>query len=163
MGVTIYACKVKKRVGELCNGKEWDNLLDEYSENGKYDLLEIKDEKLSEPFGVGVFTYESCGKSISMSYGTNWDFREYLEWLEEENENYNCFYNTLNAHSIDNSIPYPIAEEMLKEFEGNKELFEKHANERFGEDFGEFMVNIYNGYIKILRECIEVKGVVRYH
>ena len=162
MGVIIYSCKIKERVGDLCEGEERDELLEKYANKGE-DVLYMLHSDLSEPFGTGFYTYESGNACVSMSYSTNWDFRCCLEDIDDEIEESGCFATFLDAHDIDNSISYIIAEKILNEFETHKEAVNRYIHKRMGDEYGDFLWHNYLLYIAVLKECVEIKGVVRYH
>lgn len=162
MGVIIYPCKIKERIGGLREGKEREELLEKYTSKGK-DILYMLHSDLSEPFGTGFYTYDGVDTHVSMSYSTNWDFYCCLEDIDSEIEENGCFATFLDAHDIDNSISYTIAEKILDEFEIHKGEVNKYMHKRFGDEYGDLLWYNYLRYVEVLKECVEIKGVVRYH
>ena len=162
MGVIIYPCKIKERVGDLREGNEREDLFEEYTNNGE-DVLYMLHSDLSEPFGTGFYTYDCGNTHLSMSYGTNWDLFCCLEDIDDELEQSGCFTTFLNAHDIDNSISYTIADKMLNEFETHKEAVNRYIHKRMSDEYGDFLWHNYLLYIAVLKECVEIKGAVRYH
>lgn len=167
MGVFIYPCKIKEKISDIVYGEDYNKLLEKYEEMGEEILpLEGMNEynDFISPFEEGIYTYESSGKHfIDLSYSSNIDFLQQLERIGEDNGNRNAFSVTLSESGIDNCISYTTAEKMLAEFEKYKGEAEKHFVEQSDNDYGEYMWNIYNRYIEVLKDCIEIKGVVRYH
>lgn len=167
MGVFIYPCKIKEKISDIVHGEEYNELLEKYEEMGE-EILSL--ERMNEyddfisPFEEGIYTYEGGGKyDVDFSYGGNMDFLTQLERMGEDNDDCNAFSTTLSASGIDNCISYTTAEEMLAEFEKYKDKAEQHFIKWSDDDYGEYMWHAYNRYMEVLKECVEIKGVVRYH
>lgn len=169
MGVFIYPCKIKEKVSGLAKTDE-----EMYALYAKYDALneEIvvlentsKYDDFISPFEEGVYTYEteSGYADIHISYGTYSDFLQRLEDFREVVDDWHAFETTISASGIDNCISYKVAEEMLEEFKQYQEQAEKYFIEDDNDDYGEFLWGRYNDYMDILQECVELKGIVRYH
>lgn len=166
MGVIIYTCKLKERVSDLCSDEEYNALLEKYDEIGEDILCLENGDKFNDlisPFESGVYTFESGYADVQMSYGGNGDFRQCLENIGEENDNADAFLITLSASGIDNCISYVVAKEMLEEFEKYYEQSKTYFHRYGSDDYGEFLWGVYQQYIKVLKECVELNGVVRYH
>lgn len=147
MGVFICPCKIKEKVGNIGDDKEYDA-----------DVLKIDGDFIIEPFERGYYTYECSKPSISISYGSNQDFISCISDLDPYG-----FSVTLSSCGIDNAVSYKCAEEMLAEFDGHLSEAEVFIYERFGEDYGAFIWRIYKEFIEVLKECIKLQGVVRFH
>lgn len=164
MGVFIYPCKIKEKVSGLVSSEEMDAL------HEKYDALKeeivvlentSRNDDFVSPFEEGVYTYEteSGHADVDISYGT---YRYFLQGLENLSDEEDAFSTTISASGIDNCISYKVAEEMLEEFK----QWEIQAERYFlkdDDDYGEFLWGIYKRYMEILQECVELKGIVRYH
>lgn len=151
MGVDIGVRKNLIKVSDDFENPDYD-FLDENYDN--WIVLNEEDEMIA-PFTRGVYTCE-CGENhTQFSYGGNCDFLDKLN--EIGNETGIPFTVTLDSAGIDNYISYLVAEKMLKEFEQN-------LNEamKYFEKIDNFYAKRYNTYIKILKECIECKGLVKY-
>lgn len=163
MGVIIFPCIVKNKIGELSDKDKYAEL-QEKCENEDLAIITMDDEYLSKPFDVGYYSAVGQKPCVSISYGTYDDFRCALEDMEDETESYNGGFNTtLTSGGIDNCVSYKIAEEMLSEFEAHLECAKDYFYKRFDEDYGEFIWGNYKRYIDVLKECCKVKGVVRYY
>ena len=151
MGVDIGVCKNLIKVSDDFENVDYDFLDETYD---KWVVL-IEDDKEITPYTKGVYTCE-CGENCTQfSYGGNCDFLDDLERIGDETGN--PFTVTLESAGIENCISYPVAEKMLEEFEQNLD-----AAVKYFEKIDDFYVERYNTYIKILKECIECKGLVEY-
>lgn len=164
MGVFIYPCKIKEKVSGLVSSEEMDALYEKYDAL-KEEIVVLENTSSNDdfvsPFEEGVYTYEteSGHADVDISYGTYGDFLQGLENLSDEED---AFSTTISASGIDNCISYKVAEEMLEEFK----QWEIQAERYFlkdDDDYGEFLWGIYKRYMEVLQECVELKGIVRYH
>lgn len=169
MGVFIYPCKIKERVSGLTDtNEEMDALYAKYDAL-KEELVVLENKTMYDdfisPFEEGVYTYDSGKSDVDISYGTYDDFLRRLESLrnEEDVDYFHAFSTTLYASGIDNCISYKIAEEMLEEFKQYQTQAERYFNEYDGDEYGEFLWCVYKNYMEVLQECVELKGIVRYH
>lgn len=147
MGVLIYPCKIKERVGNLDDEKEFDE-----------DVLRIDGDFIIEPFDGGYYTYESAKPQISSTYS---EYGDFLSCLAEFG--FCDFSITLGSCGTDNVASYKCAEIMLEEFEGHLSDAKKHIYKRFGKEYGEYIWWLYKEFIGVLKECIKLQGVVRFH
>ena len=164
MGVFIYPCKIKEKVSGLVSSEEMDVLYEKYDAL-KEEIVVLENTSRNDdfvsPFEEGVYTYEteSGHADVDISYGTYGDFLQGLENLSDKED---AFSTTISASGIDNCISYKVAEEMLDEFK----QWEIQAERYFlkdDDDYGEFLWGIYKRYMEVLHECVELKGIVRYH
>lgn len=164
MGVFIYPCKIKEKVSGLVSNEEMDALYEKYDAI-KEEIVVLENtsryDDFVSPFEEGVYTYEteSGHADVDISYETYGDFLQGLKKLSDEE---NAFSITISASGIDNCISYKVAEEMLEEFK----QWEIQAERYFlkdDDDYGEFLWGIYKRYMEVLQECVELKGIVRYH
>lgn len=147
MGVTIYACKIKKRVEDPIDTDE---------------LLKITERDKCEPFEVGYYEYECCKPYVDMSYGTNMDFLDALRDFQDEYDKYYAFDTMLSLSGTECCVSYTYAKDMLNELETHLKDADAYIHKRFGEDYGGFVWWCYKEYIEVLKECVRVQGVVWY-
>lgn len=168
MGVFIYPCKLKEQVSKVVSVDEFNELCDKYEALGEELLVMENTDTYNDfisPFEEGIYTYNSIGEDVSVmiSYGTYGDFIQRLEDIREVVDDYNAYETTINASGIDNCISYEVAKEMLEEFEKHKKAAETYFMDFDGEDYGSFFWGIYTQYMTVLQECVNNKGIVRYH
>lgn len=166
MGVLIYSCEIGEKLTWVsdCLYKSKSNGI--YHKDGENILIienKSPNQALIEPFDDGVYFYKDGGIGFDMSYTSNEDFRNCLERMADTIEGKCGFSVTLNASGIDHCVGYIIAEEMLKEFEEYEDVARDFFVKFDEDDYGEFLYGCYKEYMKVLKECIKVKGVVRYH
>lgn len=167
MGVFIYPCKIKEKVSGLTKTNEEMDALYEKYDAIKEELVVLENtskyDDFISPFEEGIYTYEGGKADVTISYGTYSDFLQRLENMRDEDGIKHYAYDTtISASGIDNCISYKVAEEMLEEF---KEYQEQAYNffHKEDDDYDTFLWNIYKSYMEVLQECIELKGIVRYH
>ena len=170
MGVFIYPCKIKEKVSGLVSNEEMGALYEKYDAL-KEEIVVLENtnkyDDFVSPFEEGVYTYEteSGHADVDISYGTYGDFLQGLENLSdgEDVDCYHSFSTTISASGIDNCISYKVAEEMLEEFKQWEIQAERYFLKDDDDDYGEFLWGIYKRYMEVLQECVELKGIVRYH
>lgn len=164
MGVFIYPCELIERVSDNVTEDEMDILRTKYDQEGK-ELVRVKNmnqyHNYIAPFQEGIYVYEGHNPSVDMTYGFNCDFLQSLETMSEECDLAMSFYNTLETSTIEGVAGYEIAEKMLEEFETNKEVAIKYLD-RHGDSYGRTLCNIYLNYLLVLKECVKIKGIVKY-
>lgn len=167
MGVFIYPCKIKEKVSGLVGEEEMDALYVKYDAL-KEELVVLENtskyDDFISPFEEGVYTYEGGHADVDISYGTYGDFLQRLENMrDEEGIKHYAYSTTISASGIDNCISYKVAEEMLEEFKEYEEQAYDFFHQEDDDDYDAFLWNIYKGYMEVLQECVELKGIVRYH
>ena len=165
MGVFIYACKLKERVSDLVkNEDEFDAIIKKYEDlDEEVMAIDHKYDPHAIPFVDGIYTYEGGDASVDMSYGGNGDFLDALDDIAEEIDECRPFDVTLDVHGIDWVVSYEFATAMLEEFTKHEKVMKDYLIKRYGEDDGQFYCQCYDNYIKVIKECIEFKRVIRYH
>ena len=165
MGVFIYPCKIKEKVCGLVSNEEFDALYEEYDAL-KEDILVLENtseyDDFISPFEEGVYTYDGGHAHIGISYSTYGDFLQRLENLANTTDRFYAFSTTISASGIDNCISYKVAERMLEEFKQMEAKAENYLVKDGSDEYGKFLWNIYKRYMKVLQECIELKGIVQY-
>lgn len=166
MGVDIYPCRLKERVADVCHGDEYNELLEKHEEADE-DIVAVENptqyDNFIDPFESGIYTYETGKSWVQMSYSGYADFLLALERIAHRGRRKTSFDVTESASSIDGCVSYKTAESMLNEFNANKEKADKYFHRKDADDYDEFLWGCYENYTKVLEECIEMKGIVRYH
>lgn len=171
MGVDIGTIKLGKYIKEDLNQEEYQK----YEEELDGDLVEIycEDSVMNHltKFKKGYYEVEEwfCKDKdpyISISYSTYNDFRNQIcymaneiydsdMWFDYEGSVDKPFAEMVCFTDCDGTFDYVVAEKLLKDFETFQEKAKKELDEWF--------YGLYENYMKILKNCIECKGVVRYH
>lgn len=167
MGVEISVFKIKERLSDRIDSETLRDISDRYScEDGRVSIVSCgTDGDLLKPFDEGVYLLSNESENyLHMSYSGYADFRSTLEKVGEECEGTMGFRTTLRSSGIDNCISYVTAGEMLSELESHREAFESYfKSESSYDDLAEFMVECYDMYIGVARDCVEKKGIICYH
>lgn len=160
MGVFIDAYKVKKRICDILTDEDFDAIKLEWGKNNE-EIITLSDDDNNDyddvTFENGVYNVQGGNNYTDMSYSSWIDFRDTLDEMDAD------FHNTLSVSGIEGWISYNTAESVLEELETNKEEVEKTLLKRFGDDYGDFLWRKYERYIEVMKECVELKGIVLYH
>lgn len=171
MGVDIGTIKLGNFIKNKLNDEEYETYEKELDGNLVYVSCDDFGIDHLSKFEEGYYVVEDwfCDDKkpyISISYSTYNDFRNQIcnmangvddsdvwcnyGWYEGK-----PFVEMVNFTDCDGSFDYVIAEKLLKDFES----FRDKAKETLGEWF----FGIYQSYIEILKQCVDCKGIVRYH
>lgn len=158
MGVFISSIKPIEKISDLT---EYDESLDEYYEQEGNNIIVLENDNVFKnhlkKFTEGTYLVETTDNDnhISMTYSYYNDWRESIVQLIDEKEFDEGYFKEFYWFTdCDGVFDYKVAEKILNDF--NKHL--SKAEKMLERDYFEY----YLDYIKILEDCIENKGVVRY-
>lgn len=176
MGVLIYALKpTKLRVAsDTWENEEVKTVYNELDENDIASVFlnnqDFKPIKHLTKFEKGLWEAEidKDGASISISYSSYHDFKSVVSSLTSKRRVTDILHSTYGEiieetpfiemlwfTDCDGCFDYVIAERLYEDF--------KKYHEKAKAELDEWNYGLYDNYMKILKECIDIKGVVLYH
>lgn len=154
MGVFIHNVRLKEKVSDTTDRNTYYELMGKYDAIGE-EIINLAYDVM--PFEKGVYTYESGNKSLDFSYS---GYDDFLSRLREEDD---CaFLVTLETSGIENIASYKDADVMVHELEDLRERVFQNFKSWDNGEYGEYMCQQYDRYIKVLKECVDMKGLIVY-